>query len=217
MNPINEVYILPFSLLPSPYKERNNKSAGLEGPYVIESVASLWSCGVVKKLHCKPHCVNPLTEAARMLEGQVKKRLCTNLSRHVNLLLKQEAMTMITLEKSLELIMPGDWMATYDLTSAFHHIPIHPDFHMYLGFSIETEKVEMEYYAYTYMLFRLATGTQCLGRVTRAITRYKAAQGIKNCLYINDGRRKQRIFCRKPAKNVSDLGASRVCHLDRKL
>ena len=69
----------------------------------------------------KPHCINPLTVVARMVEGQLKKRLSIDLSRHVNPLLKQEAMTMTMLEKSLQLAMPGDWMATYDLMSAFHH------------------------------------------------------------------------------------------------
>ena len=78
---------------------------------------------MVKKLHCKPHCTNPLTVSSRILESITKKRLCIDLSRHVNLFLMQEAMTMSTLDKSLTLVQPGDWMATFDLTSAFHHIP----------------------------------------------------------------------------------------------
>ena len=79
-------------------------------------------------------------------------------------------------------------MATYDLTSAFHHIPIHPDYHKYLGFAIENEQGEEEFYAYTCMPFGLATATQCLARVTKAICRYAALQGIRNSLYIDDGR-----------------------------
>ena len=99
-----------------------------------------------------------------------------------------EAMTMNTLDKSLALVQQGDWMATYDLTSAFHHIPIHPDYHKYLGFVIENEQGEEEFYAYTCMPFGLATATQCLARVTKAICRYAALQGIRNSLYIDDGR-----------------------------
>ena len=95
---------------------------------------------------------------------------------------------MTTLDKSLALVQPNDWLATYDLSSAFHHIPIHPDYHKYLGFSIENEKGEEEFYAYTCMPFGLATATQCLARVTKAITRYAALQGIRNVLYIDDGR-----------------------------
>ena len=169
---LEEGYRLPFREAPGQYQERNNKSARQEKPYLIESVASLRDRGVVKKLRCRSWCTNPLTVSSRLVEGKVKKRLCIDLSRHVNLFLKQEAMTMTTLDKSLSLVQPGDWMATFDLTSAFHHIPIHPDHHRYLGFSIENEEGIEEFYAYTCMPFGLATATQCLARVTKAICRY---------------------------------------------
>ena len=188
VNILEEGYRLPFREEPGQYQERNNKSARQEKPYLIESVASLRERGVVKKLRCRPWCTNPLTVSSRLVEGKVKKRLCIDLSRHVNLLLKLESMTMTTLDKSLALVQPGDWMATYDLTSAFHHIPIHPDHHKYLGFAIENEQGEEEFYAYTCMPFGLATATQCLARVTKAICRYAGLQGIRNCLYIDDGR-----------------------------
>ena len=177
---IDQGYKLPLSADPPPYQERNNKSARSEGPYLTSSVASLKERGVVKKLRCRPHCVNPLTVASRTVDGILKKRLCIDLSQHVNKFLKQAAMLMSTLDKSLLLVQPGDWMATYDLTSAFHHIPIHPDHHKYLGFSITNEAGEEEFYAYTCMPFGLATAT-------RAIVRYAALQGIRNCLYIDDG------------------------------
>ena len=188
MNLIREGYKLPFSKEPGQYQERNNKSARSEKPYLIESVSSLRDRGVVKKLNCRPWCTNPLTVSTRMVEGKLKKRLCIDLSRHVNLFLMLEAMTMNTLDKSLALVSPGDWMATYDLTSAFHHIPIHPEHHKYLGFAIENEHGEEEFYAYTCMPFGLATATQCLARVTKAICRYAAVHGIRNSLYIDDGR-----------------------------
>ena len=188
VNILEHGYKLPFTQEPGQYQERNNKSARTEKPYLIESVASLKERGVVKKLRCRPWCTNPLTVSSRLVDGKIKKRLCIDLSRHVNLLLRQEAMTMTTLEKSLVLVQPGDWMATFDLTSAFHHIPIHPDHHKYLGFSIENEDGEEEFYAYTCMPFGLATATQCLARVTKAICRYAGLQGIRNCLYIDDGR-----------------------------
>ena len=188
LNVIQEGYRLPFSNEPGAYQERNNKSARQEKPYLIESVASLKDRGVVKRLQCRPWCTNPLTVSSRLVEGKLKKRLCIDLSRHVNLFLMIEAMTMNTLDKSLALVQPGDWMATYDLTSAFHHIPIHPDHHKYLGFAIENEEGEEEFYAYTCMPFGLATATQCLARVTKAICRFAAAQGIRNSLYIDDGR-----------------------------
>lgn len=185
---LEEGYKLPFSQHPGKYQERNNKSAHVEKPYLIESVASLQDWGVVKKLRCRPWCTNPLTVSSQMVDGRIKKRLCIDLSRHVNLFLMLETMTMSTLDKSLALVQPGDWMATYDLTSAFHHIPIHPDYHKYLGFSIENKDGEEEFYAYTCMPFGLATATQCLASVTKAICRYAGLQGIRNCLYIDDGR-----------------------------
>ena len=101
---LEEGYKLPFHKEPGQYQERNNKSARQEKPYLIESVASLRDRGVVKKLRCRPWCTNPLTVSTRLVEGKLKKRLCIDLSRHVNLFLKLEAMTMTTLDKSLSLI-----------------------------------------------------------------------------------------------------------------
>ena len=76
---------------------------------------------------------------------------------------------MTMLEKSLQLVMPGDWMATYDLTSASLHIPIHPDYHKYLGFGIEKAEGATEYNTYICMSFGLETATQCLGQVTSCL------------------------------------------------
>ena len=141
----------------------------------------------MKKLQIKPLGVNPLSVSSRLVEGALKKRLCIDLSRHINKFLLQEAMTMTTLEKSLLLVQPDNWMATYDLTSTFRHAPIHPDFHKYLGFSIVNAEGVEEYCVCTCMPFGLAIATQCLSQIIRANCRYAAMKGIRNCLYIDDG------------------------------
>lgn len=68
----------------------------------------------------------PLTVAIREIStDKLKKRLCLDLSRWINLVLAKEAVTLPSLDKALQSLMPEDYMATYDLSSAYHHVKIH--------------------------------------------------------------------------------------------
>ena len=84
----------------------------------------------------RPLCCSPLTVASRYVNGLLKLRMCIDLSRYINLLLKKEAVSLPSLEKAIKTLLPGDYQATFDLKSAFHHVLIHPDHRKYLGFSI---------------------------------------------------------------------------------
>ena len=72
--------------------------------------------------------MSPLTVSVRQITvEEVKKRLCLDLSRWINLALLKEAVTLPSLDKALKSLLPGDYMATYDLSSAYHHVQIHKD------------------------------------------------------------------------------------------
>ena len=109
---LKEGYKLPFLSEPDWYPEPNNKSAKEEPQFLREEVYKLRDKGVVSKVEKRPHCCSPLTVASRLLvSGKKKKRLCLDLSRKVNKHLKRE----------------GDVQATYNLSSAYHHIKILPE------------------------------------------------------------------------------------------
>ena len=52
-------YKLPFREFPSHYEEKNNKTARDDLSYVRDAIGKLLAKVSVKKLHCKPTCVNP--------------------------------------------------------------------------------------------------------------------------------------------------------------
>ena len=177
---LKEGYKLPFLTEPEAYVEPNNKSAKDNSLYLKEEVEILRSRGVVKKVTQRPHCCSPLTVACRKLaSGKVKKRLCLDLSRKVNKHLKREGVKLATLQKSFQLLERGDVQATYDLSSAYHHVKIHPDHQKFLGFAIPGEDGKDEFYQFECMPFGLASATKCLARITKPICALLAKKGIR--------------------------------------
>ena len=105
---ISEGYKLPFEggVMPGRYEEPNNKSALQEMEYVREAVKDMMKKKLVTKLEKKPHCVNPLTVSLRdMAPGQMKKRLCLDLSRWINKFIKKESTKLTGLEKSCDTLL----------------------------------------------------------------------------------------------------------------
>ena len=113
--------------------------------------------------------------------------MCIDLSRYINLLLKKEAVTLPTLDKALKLLMPGDFQATFDLKSAFHHVLIHPEHRKYLGFSIPSKSGKDRFFVFRVLPFGLATAVQLLARMTKPICIFLAGEGIRLTIYIDDG------------------------------
>ena len=72
--------------------------------------------GVTRISKTKPHCVSPLTVSLRDMEEETKKRLCLDLSRHINKLIRKEQVKLSSLDKALEILLPGDTQAVYDLS-----------------------------------------------------------------------------------------------------
>ena len=76
----------------------------------------------------------------------------------------------------------------YDLSSAYHHVKIHPDHRKYLGFAIPGSDGKEEYYQFECMPFGLALATKCLASLTKPICALLAREGIRHSLYIDDGK-----------------------------
>ena len=121
---------------PEPYEEPNNKSCLDNMDFTWQQLLDWEEKGVVKRPRKKPRCVSQPTVSARQLEQEIKRRLCLDLSRHINKLLKQETVKLASLDKALQVLLRGDVQATYDLVSAYHHVAIHPDYHELLGCAV---------------------------------------------------------------------------------
>ena len=189
MSIIRNGYKIPFrdGVVPHAYRERNNRSALNNMPYLQEHVESLVLDTTVSEVFTQPLCCNPLTVASRYVNGLLKLRMCIDLSRYINLLLKKEAVVLPGLEKALKLLLPGDFQATFDLKSAFHHVLIHPDDRKYLGFSIPGPSGQDRFFVFRVLPFGLASAVQLLARLTKPICIFLAAEGIRLSIYIDDG------------------------------
>ena len=73
------------------------------------------------------------------------------------------------------MVDPGDYQATLDLSSAYHHVRINAEFHTYLGMCVPDEEGVPVYYAYTVLPFGLATAAQVLARMTKPVCVYLAS------------------------------------------
>ena len=157
-------------------------------PYVQDHVDTLLEDTTVSEVFEKPLCCNPLTVASRYVNGLLKLCLCIDLSRYINLLLKREAVSLPSLDKALKTLLPGDYQATFDLKSAFHHVLIHPDFCKYLGFAVPSKDgTRTRYFVFRVLPFGLASAVQLLARLTKPICIFLAGEGIRISIYIDDG------------------------------
>ena len=190
MQLLQEGYKIPISSEISSYEEPNNASAEMHSSFVKSQVQKLVQRGVVVPTDKKPICVNPLTVAARKLEdGSEKLRLCLDLSRCVNKEIKKEYMKLATFQTSLDMLLPGDFQAVYDLASAYHHIRVRAEDQALLGFRLPGagRGQEDSFFMFTRLPFGLATAGAVLDRVTKPIRAKIAQLGIRHSIYIDDG------------------------------
>ena len=183
-------YKIPFrdGLVPQAYREPNNRSALDKMPYVQDHVEVLLSDTTVSEVFEQSLCCSPLIVASRYVNGLLKLRLCIDLSRYINLLLKKEAVSLPSLDKALKALLPGDFQATFDLKSAFHHVLIHPDFRKYLGFAVPSKDGSGDrFFVFRVLPFGLATAVQLLARLTKPICIFLAGEGIRLSIYIDNG------------------------------
>ena len=182
-------YEIPFKgESPGPYEEANNASAKKHLDFVREQVRKLEQRGVVRWQESKPICTNPLTVATKVIEGgKLKQRLCLDLSRHVNPMVKHEVSKLSTFKTALSLILPGDFQGVYDLASAYHHIRMGAQTTQYLGFNVPDQEGKEHFYVFCRLPFGLCTAGQVLDRVLKPVCAHIAAHGIRHSIYIDDG------------------------------
>ena len=184
-------YKLPFmsGQEPERYREKNNKSAMKHMGFAVSEVEKWAKKRVVLEVYTEPWCVSPLTVAERMIGEQEKLRLCLDLSRYINKLLKKEAVKLAGLDTCTQALLPGDYIATYDLSSAFHHVKIFEPHQKFLGFSLPGKEPgdPDRYFIFLVMPFGLASAVKCITRITRPLCCYLADKGIRHSIYIDDG------------------------------
>ena len=125
-NIIDNGYIMPFP--PSLYAP-NNKSNLRNSRFISQAISKVLKNNCIEELDQKPYYCNSLTIAE-------SRKLRLNLDlRHVNSFIKQNKFRYenITLHQKFW-VKEINHFATFDLSSGYHHIEIHPEHRKYLRF-----------------------------------------------------------------------------------
>ena len=170
--------------LPTFYKESNNKSYKENEQFGIAEIRKLIHNDVIEEVEAKEvACINPLTVASNK---KGKKRLCIDLSRHVNLHCAAKKFKVESVGEFIRAVKQGSWCWYYDLKSAFHHISVIEKHRKYLGFEV-TMDGQAKVFRFKAMPFGYKDASRVLTKVMRTpICSWRKA-GIPSFIHIDDG------------------------------
>ena len=141
LNVIDQGYRLPFKTLPVSISLDNNRSAMDNKSFVSDEIDKLLMKGCISRLELKPHVVNPLTVAG----NKSKLRLVLD-CRHINPHLYQFKYKYEDATVARQMFYKVDFLFSYDLKSAYHHIMMHPMDITYLGFQWKSKFYVLMFY-----------------------------------------------------------------------
>ena len=144
---------------------------------------------VVEFVTNKPHCVSPLSVVEKIEPGgKIKRRLCWDGSRCVNLQLQEQKVTLSHLQRALEPTSKGDFQVVYDLKSAYHHIKITESQTTFLGAAFIKEDGTKQYIVFLFLPFGLGSAVHCITKLFKPLNSYFHRHGIRHTIFIDDGR-----------------------------
>lgn len=160
----------------------------LQPEFVSKEIQHLVSTGVLKQTNSPSYCTSPLTVATKTLpDGRLKHRLCWDGSRSVNRYIQDEHLHFSSLADAADLMEELDFQATFDLSSAYHHLRIHEDQLCYLGIAWD-DGTGIKYYQFQVLPFGVKSAAHAITRLLRPLMLYFHAHGIRISMYIDDGR-----------------------------
>ena len=162
-------------------QERNNASARKHPDFVVSAIEELLKDGRVKEVTEKPRVVNPLTVS----EGK-KLRMVLDL-RNVNPYVAKAKFKYEDLRVAADLLQAGDYLASFDLQSGYHHVPIHEDFQQFLGFSWTYPDGSIKFFVFTVLPFGLSSASYIFTKLLRPVCKYWRGLGKRCIIYLDDG------------------------------
>ena len=179
---IDEGHLIPFTSVPPPFLAKNNKSSLDNQKFVQDAIQSLLSKGCISEVSEIPRCCNPLTVAER----NSKLRLVLDL-RHVNQFVNLHKFKYEDLKTFSELFDQDDFFVTFDLTSGYHHVDIHPEHRKYLGFHWTFSNGQTKYFIFNVLPFGLSSACYIFTKLLRPFVKKWRSEGIKSIIFIDDG------------------------------
>lgn len=173
---IKHGYVIPLKTIPDGYDFPNNLSARRHPDFVTEEIKELLQFNFIFECSKKPRWVNPLTVA----ENSDKLRLVLDLS-FMNEYLELPTFKQENIKTALPMVSKNGYAAKFDITSAFHHVSMHPSQYEYLSFCWNGKC-----YSYRVMPFGLASAPYTLYKVIRPLLAKWRGLGIKIVIYVDD-------------------------------
>ena len=181
----------PFRKLPENYEENNNRSVKDNERLVWDKIMEWEEAQYIRRVTVKPKCVNPLSVSEKfdLQTKKLKKRVCLDLSRHVNDCMEPTPVKLCNLSQSESLLDKGDYQAGMDLENQYFHVRVHSDHQTYLGCKVKNpDTLEEHYFQFCVMIYGCKPAAAVVTRLTYPIVKFLHENGIKFSIYIDDGR-----------------------------
>ena len=166
---------MPFITISRLIYAPNNKSSLKNSRSVSQAISKLLKNNSIEELDQKPYCCNHLTVAESK-----KLRLFLDLC-HV---IKQNKFRYENLTTLSEILSEGDYFnfTTFDLSSRYHHIKIHPEHRKFLGFELTFEDEFTKYFQFCVLTFGRSSACYIFTKVLHPFTKRWRGIGIKTVL-----------------------------------
>ncbi len=117
--------------------------------------------------------------------GKTERRFICNL-RRLNKFIEKKHYKMERLTDALDLIQQDDWLTSIDLTQAYHHVAVHPDYRKYLRFQIRDPEGAIHTYQYTCLPMGLSVSPRIYQKIMKTIVEKIRMRGIRCTIYMDD-------------------------------
>ena len=175
-------YKLPFRNIPDRVVLQNNRSARENPVFVDAEILSLLEKGCISEVTEIPHVVNPLTVAY----GRAGKPRLVLDCRHLNVDLFKYTCCFEDQSVAKTMFSKGDYMISFDIKGAYHHIMIFPEHRTFLGFSWEFNG-QKRYFVYNVLAFGLSTAGFIFTKLLRVLVAKWRSMAIRIVVFLDDG------------------------------
>ncbi|KAK3286834.1 hypothetical protein CYMTET_5623 [Cymbomonas tetramitiformis] len=176
---------VPLTWIAGPPPSRfsaNAPSALTEAEFVSEAVFGLVQSGAAEEWLTQPTVVSPLAVAYRDMgpDKAPKKRLIWN-GKYVNSFIVVQKFKYESLAFVRDLLFWQGSLWSFDLTSGYHHVELHQDFHTYVAFSWRER-----FYVFKALPFGLAPAPYFFTKITNELAARWRRQGAGLVHYLDD-------------------------------
>ena len=179
---IDNSHKVPFLTTPVSKLLQNNQSALQNANFVTCTVNKLLKSGRIKEPRAPPYIVSPITLAKN---SHNKPRLILHL-RYFNSFVYKDKIKFNDLRTMQDFVDNKGFLYKFDISQGYHHIEIDENHQKYLDFSSKIDG-KIRYFMFTVLLLRLRSAQFIFTKVMLSLVKFWKREGIKICVYIDDG------------------------------